>query len=86
MQTHKLSRTCTNTLSEHAGLCFLLSTDITVFLMVLEVITPCNVTRHLVLFSKPQHGSSEVPYTHHSPINDSISQKASEIASSCARI
>lgn len=87
IDTHKPSHMCANTFSEHAGLCFLLSTDVIVFLMVLEVITPCNVTRSLVLSSKPQHGSAEVPYTHHhSPLNDSISQKASAIASSCARI
>lgn len=41
-----------------------LSTDVIVFLMVLEVITPCNVTRRLVLSSKPQHGSTEVPRAH----------------------
>ena len=87
IDTHKQSCTCTNTFRKHAGLCFLLSTDIIVFLMVLEVITPCNVTCRLVLSSKPQHGSSEVPNTHHhSPLNDSISQKASAITSSCARI
>lgn len=64
MQTHQPSRTCTDTYSEHAGLCFPLSTDVIVLLMVLEVITPCNVIRRLVLSSKPQHGGSEVPYTH----------------------
>lgn len=69
----------------------LLSTDVIVFLMVLEVITPCNVTRRLALSSKPQHGSTEVPNTHtHTDtpfpaINDSISQNASAMAS-CVRI
>lgn len=47
---------------------FLLSADVIVFLMVLEVITPCNVTQRLLLSSKPQHGGSDVPYIHnHSP-------------------
>lgn len=78
---------CTNTFSEHAGLCFLLSADVIVFLMVLEVITPCNVTCRLVLSSKPQHGTSEVPYIHSIlPTNDSISENASAVATSCARI
>lgn len=54
---------CTNTFSAHAGLRFVLSTDVIVFLMVLEVITPCNVTRRLVFSGKPQHGGSEVPST-----------------------
>lgn len=67
---------------------FLLSTDVIVFLMVLEVITPCNVTQRLLLSSKPQHGGSDVPYIHnHSlPTNDSISQNASAVASYCAGI
>lgn len=88
MQTH-IKQACTNTQRAHAGLCFfffLLCTGVIAFLMVLEVITPCNVTCRLVLSSEPQHGSSEVPYTiHHSLLNDSISQKASAIASSRAQ-
>lgn len=54
----------TNTFAERAGLCFRLSTDVIVFLMVLEVITPRNVTRRLVLSSEPQHGGCEAPYVH----------------------
>lgn len=53
----------------------MLSTDVIVFLMVLEVITPCNVARRLVLSSTSQHGGSGAP------INDSISQNASALAS-----
>lgn len=87
--THRVA-VCTNTPGDHAGLfCFLLSTDVIVFLMVLEIITPCNVTRRRVVSSKPPpHGSSEVPHTLTGPssLNDAISQKASAKASSCGRI
>lgn len=84
MQTHiKPVYTSTNTFSQRlrTGL-FLLSADVIAFLMVLEVITPRNVTCSQVLTSRPQHGSSEVPYTIYlSPLNDSINHKAYAVAS-----
>lgn len=88
MQTHiKQAAQAQTHLVSMLDWAFLQSTDVIAFLMVLEVITPCNVTRCLVLSSKPQHGSSEVLHTiHHSPLNDSISQKASAVTSSCVRI
>lgn len=56
------------------------TSEVIVFLMVLEVITPCDVTRRLVLSCKSQHGGSEVPSTHRrSPLNDSISKEASAL-------
>lgn len=67
MQTHRSRAVLDSAFSFfffHSLPLSLQSTDVIVFLMVLEVITPCNVTRRLVLSSKPQRGGAEVPRAH----------------------
>lgn len=70
--------------TSRAGLGFLLSTDVIVFLMVLEVITGSNVTCCRVL-SLAGLSMAEQKYRAHPPavlaMNDSISQNASALDS-----